>query len=134
MFLVGSTIATIALWIAFESLDFKKAWRLSGGALAITTSVFCGVTIVSLSSRFDSNFETNNIVKNLTAGLRVITASQYDEKLLHERIVHLDGEVKPTYEDRDSARVAVQSFLTKYGIEFRNEMPISSPEQEKTKG
>ena len=118
------TFVTVVIWIAAETLELRKSFRVLGGLLALGVATFSAWGICRVSSEFEKTMQTNNVAKNLTSGMVEITSRPFDVEELRARLNELNSDIEPTYHDHRSAEIAISKFLSGYGIKYRREMPI----------
>lgn len=128
MFLVLIIVAAIGGWIALEVLVERTSIRVWAGGVLIGILVCIAWFSSALLTRFEVTLEKNNVIKNLTNGLVVITENEVDAEQLHQNLRLLNQEIIPSYEEYRSARRAVGRFLALYEIEFDPEFPIDASE------
>lgn len=128
MVLGVAAILVLCVWLFAELRDASRLLRIFLGVASVVVSVLGAAGMLSFTSQFEHTLETNNVAKNLSSGLLTITSSEYDQQLFRERVRRLDQRIIPTYEDHRSAEVAIRSFLSDYGIDYRKEMPIVEPD------
>jgi hypothetical protein len=116
----------VASWIATELTTSWRSVRIAVGFVAMVLVGVITFGACSMGSQFNITFQTNTTTKNLTSGLVEITSGAIDIDEFRYRIRELDSRVKPTYEDHHSARLAITEFLSAYGIEYRNVIPLQS--------
>lgn len=128
MFLVLIIVAAIGGWIALEVLVERTSIRVWAGGVLIGILVCIAWFSSALLTRFEVTLEKNNVIKNLTNGLVVITENEVDAEQLHQNLRLLNQEIIPAYDEYHSAGRAVERFLAMYEIEFDPEFPIDAGE------